>query len=391
MTLEEAIEWVESTLESKTGKQLTTSEKGILKAAWEDEPYSAVADSLYMSVGHIKDLASLFWKRLSDLLEEKVSKNNFRNLLLQRSATPTQFPREIAESDTYQTSDPKGNILIVDDLIENLHVLTEILSKQGYKVRSVTNGKMALKTVCNNPPDVILLDIKMPDIDGYQVCSTLKAEEETSDIPIIFLSALNEVFDKVKAFEVGGVDYITKPFQTEEVIARIQTHLTLQQQKRQLRQEIEQHQQTAEILYQSRALLASLLNSSRDGIAAMQAVRDMVNGEIEDFRYLLVNPVFAKILGKKRQELTSNSGQKKLLNQLIPGFFEKLVQVVETGEPLQQEFFFETDMKKKCYDLIAVKLGDGCSITVREMKDYGEAHSPNLPSNGSVKSKIFSN
>ena len=369
MTLEEAIEWVESTLESKTGKQLTAPEKGILKAAWEDEPYSAVADSLYMSVGHIKDLASLLWKRLSDLLEEKVTKNNFRYLLLQRSANSAESSLEIVDSDIYQTSEPKGNILIVDDFIENLHVLTEILTKQGYKVRSVTNGKMALRTVRNNPPDVILLDIKMPDMDGYEVCSTLKAEAETSDIPIIFLSALNEVFDKIKAFEVGGVDYITKPFQAEEVIARIQTHLTLQQQKHQLRQEIEKHQQTAEILYQSRALLASLLNSSRDGIAAMQAVRDMVTGEIEDFRYLLVNPVYAKILGKKREDFTSNLGQKQLLNQITTGLFDKFVQVVETGEPLAQEFCWETNMQKKCYDLIAVKLGDGFSITVREVKD----------------------
>ncbi|MBK1985993.1 response regulator [Sphaerospermopsis aphanizomenoides BCCUSP55] len=371
MNLEEAIEWVDLTLKSKTGKHLTVPEKEILKAAWENETYNAVADSLYMSVGHIKDLASLLWKRLSDLLEEKVTKNNFRHLLLQRSAISTQSSINIVENDTYQTENPKGNILIVDDLIENLHFLYDILTKQGYKVRSVTNGNMALRTVRNNPPDVILLDIKMPDIDGYQVCSMLKAEAETSDIPIIFLSALNEVFDKVKAFEVGGVDYITKPFQTEEVIARIQTHITLQQQKHQLRQEIEQHQQTAEILYQSRALLASLLNSSRDGIAAMQAVRDMITGEIEDFRYLLVNPIFARILGKKREELTNNLGQKQFLNQLIPGFFEQLVQVVETGERLEQDFFLETNMQKKCYELIAVKLGDGFSMTVREVKDYG--------------------
>jgi response regulator RpfG family c-di-GMP phosphodiesterase len=209
----------------------------------------------------------------------------------------------------------------------------------------------------------------MPEMDGYQVCSTLKADEETSDIPIIFLSALNEVFDKVKAFQVGGVDYVTKPFQPEEVIARIQTHLTLQQQKYELRQQIEQHQQTAEILYQSRALLASLLNSSRDGIAAMQSVRDLVTGEIEDFRYLLVNPIFAKLLGKKREELTSKSGQKKLLNRLAPGLFEKFVQVVETGEPLEQEFCWETDTQKKWYDLIAVKFGDGFSITVRKVRD----------------------
>jgi CheY-like chemotaxis protein len=371
MTFEEATQWVDSTLESKTGKKLTVPEKEILKAAWENETYNAVADSLYMSVGHIKDLASLLWKRLSDLIGEKVTKSNFCHLLLQRNAASTQSFINIVENDTYQTEDPKGNILIVDDLIENLHFLYDILTKQGYKVRSVTNGNMALRTVRNNPPDVILLDIKMPDIDGYQVCSILKSDEDTADIPIIFFSALNEVFDKVKAFQFGGVDYITKPFQTEEVIARIQTHLTLQQQKRQLRQEIEQHQQTAEILYQSRALLASLLNSSRDGIAAMQAVRDMVTGEIEDFRYLLVNPVFAKLLGKKREDFTSNLGQKKLLNQLIPGFFDKLVQVVETGERLEQDFFWETNMQKKCYDLIAVKLGDGFSMTVREVKDYG--------------------
>lgn len=369
MTLEEALEWVESTLESKTGKQLTPPEKQILKAAWDNETYNAVAESLYMSVGHIKDLASLLWKRLSDLLDEKVTKNNFRRLLLERSATPTLTSQEIEDSAPYHTEDPKGNILIVDDLIENLHFLNDILTKQGYKVRSVTNGTMALRTVRNHPPDVILLDIKMPDIDGYQVCSTLKSDEETSDIPIIFLSALNEVFDKVKAFQVGGVDYITKPFQPEEVIARIETHLTLQQQKYELRQQIEQHQQTAEILYQSRSLLASLLNSSKDGIAAMQAVRDLITGEIEDFRYLLVNPVFAKLLGKKREELTSKAGQKKLLNRLAPGLFEKFVQVVETGEPLAKELGWETDTGKKFYDLIAVKFGDGFSITVRDVTE----------------------
>lgn len=368
MTLEEALEFVEYTLEAKTGKQLTTPEKQILKAAWDNETYNAVAESLHMSVGYIKDLAYPLWQRLSNLLGKKVTKNNFRRLLLEQSATPTHAPPQIADSDADRTEDSKGNILIVDDLIENLHFLNDLLTKQGYRVRSVTNGNMALRSARNNPPDLILLDIKMPDIDGDQVCSTLKADEETSDIPIIFLSALTEVFDKVKAFQVGGVDYITKPFQPEEVIARIQTHLTIQQQKRQLRQEIEQHQQTAAILYQSRALITSLLNSSRDGIAAGEAVRDLITGEIEDFRYLLVNPVFAKLLGKKREDLTSHAGQKKLLNQLAPGLFEKFVLLVETGEPLEQEFCWETDTQKKRYNLIAVKLGDGFAITVREVR-----------------------
>lgn len=206
----------------------------------------------------------------------------------------------------------------------------------------------------------------MPDLDGYQVCKILKSQQLTSEIPVIFLSAEDDVVEKVKAFEVGGFDYITKPFHPEELIIRIQNQLTIQQQKHQLRQEIEQNQQTAESLYQSRALLASLLNSSKDGIAAMQAVRDLITGEIEDFRYLLANPIFAKLLGKKREELTSQPVQKKLLNRLIPGLFEKFVQVVETGELLEQEFCCETDTEKKCYDLTIVKLGDGFLITLRD-------------------------
>lgn len=206
----------------------------------------------------------------------------------------------------------------------------------------------------------------MPDLDGYQVCKALKSEPITSEIPVIFLSAGDDVVEKIKAFEVGGFDYITKPFHPEELIIRIQNQLTIQQQKHQLRQEIEQHQQTATSLYQSRTLLASLLNNSKDGIAAMEAVRNLISGEIEDFRYLLVNPIFAKLLGKKREELTSQPVQKKLLNRLIPGLFEKFVQVVETGELLEQEFCCETDTEKKCYDLIAVKLGDGFSITLRD-------------------------
>ena len=370
MTREEALLFIEATLEAKTGKQLSAPEKEIFKAAWSKETYNSVADSLYLSSGHIKDLASVLWQHLSDALGEKVTKNNLRRLVEKLSGTPTLAPEKIEEIETYQNEEAKGSILIVDDLIENLRFLTDVLSKQGYKVRSVTNGIMALRSVRNNPPDVILLDIIMPDIDGYQVCQTLKADEETAEIPVIFLSALNEVLDKVKAFQIGGVDYITKPFQPEEVIARIQTQLTIQQQKHQLRQEIERHQQTAEIVYQSRALLASLLNNSRDGIAAMQAVRDITTGEIEDFRCLVINPVLAKLFGKKREDLMGKLVLKKLLNQLAPELFDSLVQVVETGEPLEQEFYWNSDEFEKWYYLIAVKFGDGFSITVRDITEF---------------------
>lgn len=151
MTFEEALLLVESTLDAKTGKQLTAPEKQILNAAWDNKTYSAVAESLYMSVGHIKDLASLLWKRLSDLIGEKVTKNNFRRLLSEQGTPSTLTSEQIEASDTCSSENLKGNILIVDDLIENLHFLTDILTKQGYKVRSVTNGKMALRTAHNTP------------------------------------------------------------------------------------------------------------------------------------------------------------------------------------------------------------------------------------------------
>ncbi|MGB3263083.1 MAG: response regulator [Microcoleus sp.] len=375
MTFEEALEFIESALESKTSKPLSLLEKKILEAAWQNATYSVIADSLYLSTGHIKDLAAVLWQRLSDVMGEKATKNNFRSLLEKQSSTSAgaftqsdrQFVYQSQESDINELENSPGNILIVDDLPENLRFLTEILTKHGYKVRCVTNGTMALRTVRNHLPDAILLDIKMPDMDGYQVCEALKNDEKTSEIPIIFLSALDQVFDKVKAFKVGGVDYISKPFQPEEVLVRLETQVTIGHQKRQLKEAIERHQQTAEIAYQSRALLANLLNSSLDGIAAVEAVRADMAGEIEDFRCLVVNPVFARLLGKKRTELAGEPVLKKLLDRLIPQLFELLVEVVETGESLAGEVHLESDDIGKCCYVTAVKLGDGCSITIRDI------------------------
>jgi len=135
-------------------------------------------------------------------------------------------------------SSPKGNILIVDDSLANLRLLTQMLAKRGYEVRPLTNGLQALEAARLMPPDLILLDIMMPEIDGYEVCERLKADSQTRDIPVIFISALDETQDKVKAFTVGGVDYIPKPFQVEEVLARVETHLALRNLQRSLQQEI---------------------------------------------------------------------------------------------------------------------------------------------------------
>ena len=123
---------------------------------------------------------------------------------------------------------PKNNILIVDDTPENLSVLRKLLTDKGYQVRPALNGEVALKAVQNQPPDLILLDIMMPGMDGYEVCKILKSEQDTAAIPVIFISALTEVEGILKAFQAGGVDYITKPFRPEEVLARVQTHLALQ-------------------------------------------------------------------------------------------------------------------------------------------------------------------
>jgi len=367
ITFEEALAWVEFILQSKIDKQLTEVEKAILKAAWEQETYNKVADDLYLSVGYIKDLASQLWKCMSNLLETKVTKSSFRYLLLERSTTIAYILPEIQPSNIYQQEEYKGNILIVDEIINNLDFLTYTLKKQGYKVQNFTDSNLALIAVRNNRPDVILLEVNRPESNGYQLCSTLKSDEATSDIPVIFFSSSNELFDKVKAFKVGGVDYITKPYQPEEVVARIQAKLNLQQQKFLLRQEIQQQQKNTEMLRQFRAFLTSVFNNSKDGIAVIEAVRDALTGEIKDFHYLLVNPIFAKLLDKKREDFISKLGQQKRLNRLVPGLFEEFVQVVETGETLEQKFCCKTDTQKKCYDLIAIKLGDGISITVREV------------------------
>ncbi|MBW4615387.1 MAG: EAL domain-containing protein [Desmonostoc vinosum HA7617-LM4] len=153
----------------------------------------------------------------------------------------------------YQRLDPdKKDILIVDDLADNLRVLSSLLTREGYKVRKALNWQMALIACQTVLPDLILLDIMMPEIDGYEVCKRFKSWDLTADIPVIFISALDDVFDKVKAFKIGGVDYITKPFEVQEVLARVQNQLALraaQQEILNLNIELEQRvkQRTGEL------------------------------------------------------------------------------------------------------------------------------------------------
>lgn len=136
-------------------------------------------------------------------------------------------------------SPSETNILIVDDTPDNLRLLTKILESQGYIIRKSLNGRMALQAAYRHPPDLILLDINMPEMNGYEVCQQLKASKTTDHIPIIFISALDQINDKVQAFEIGGQDYITKPFQELEVLMRVRNQLLIKQQHQQL---LEQNQ-----------------------------------------------------------------------------------------------------------------------------------------------------
>jgi len=128
----------------------------------------------------------------------------------------------------------QADILIVDDTPANLRLLSQMLVDHGYGVRALTSGARALESVKIAPPDLVLLDIRMPEMDGYQVCERLKSDQNTCEIPVLFISALDDIQDKVKAFNVGGLDYITKPFQIEEVLARVETHLALRELQTQL-------------------------------------------------------------------------------------------------------------------------------------------------------------
>ncbi|WP_434686543.1 hybrid sensor histidine kinase/response regulator [Pseudanabaena minima] len=155
--------------------------------------------------------------------------------------------------DQFENSQQINNasVLIVDDTIYNIQLLSLMLVRQGYKVQQATSGLEALDQVNQLLPDIILLDIRMPDINGYEVCTRLKSNPLTKDIPIIFISSIEEPSEKVEAFSVGGVDYISKPFQLIEVLARIETHLRLCSLQKKLQEQNEQLQLSAEVLSRS--------------------------------------------------------------------------------------------------------------------------------------------
>ena len=209
----------------------------------------------------------------------------------------------------------RKDILIVDDMPGNLRVLSAMLIEKGYKVRKALDGQMAIIACQTHPPDLILLDIMMPELDGYQVCERLKQLDKVCDIPVIFLSALDNAVDKVKAFKVGGADYITKPFEIEEVLARIENQLTIKH-------------------------LQNSLTAQNERLQLLNAELRRSNAELEQFAYAashdLQSPLqtiigYARIMGIKYKTVLDGDGESYLnnifeagmrMNQLIKDLLE---------------------------------------------------------------------
>jgi putative two-component system response regulator len=137
----------------------------------------------------------------------------------------------------------QGKILAVDDTPASLKLLTDILNAEGYEVRAAINGELALRSAISNPPELVLLDIRMPEMDGFEVCRRLKAQPETSQVPVIFVSALTDTDEKVRGFELGAVDFVTKPYQREELLARVRTHLEVDRLRNHLEEVVDERTQ----------------------------------------------------------------------------------------------------------------------------------------------------
>lgn len=171
-------------------------------------------------------------------------------------------------SATISTAQDKGTILIVDDMPENLKMLDNLLSAEGYNVRPSTSGILALNSVKHHLPDLVLLDINMPEMDGYEVCKQLKSDNMTVDIPVVFLSSADDINRRIKGLELGAVDYITKPFNTREILLRINTQLQFQESRKKLKKQnlyLEkmanlQQRRTQMICHDMKGLLTSILS-----------------------------------------------------------------------------------------------------------------------------------
>ncbi len=230
-------------------------------------------------------------------------------------------------------------ILVVDDNLASLRLLTVILEHQGYIVRPSSSGRLALRSVATKVPDLILLDVKIPDLDGYEICRRLKSDEQSRKVPVIFISALGETAEKVEGFQAGGVDYITKPFEAEEVLARVGTHLRLRELTEHLEQEV--CQRTVELTManeQLRQTSQRLERTLKFTEALLSAIPNPVFYKDREGRYLGCNRAFTEIMG-----VTSDQIMGKTVLELWPSeqaevYHQKDLTLM--NEPVRQVYEF---------------------------------------------------
>lgn len=265
-------------------------------------------------------------------------------------------------STSSDNSTSKGSILIVDDTPNNLHLLSNMLIEQGYDVRSAINGPVALMAVNKIQPDLILLDINMPKMNGFEVCERLKADKKTQAIPIIFLSAMDETLDKVQAFRVGGVDYITKPFQIEEVIVRVERQLEL------TRLQVALHEAKVDAL---RALEQEKeLNRLKSEFVSMIS---------HDFRTPLTTiQACAELIRHSSHQLSPDT-QKRYFDKIdlsVEHMLDLLDEILLIGSIEAGGVQFQpslTNLNQFCYDLIeTIQVGDGMQHEIRLTTNCGD-------------------
>ena len=239
---------------------------------------------------------------------------------------------------TDQSTKKPASILVVDDRSENLELLVQILQKEGYNVRPTLSAQLALGAVTYTRPDLILLDIRMPEMDGFQLCRRLKAAQDTQDIPIIFISALEDIDEKVKAFKVGGVDYITRPFQKAEVSARVRTHLELDQMRRQMEglvqqrtQELQNKTERLEIEVKARQAATARLKASEQNYRLLvENIHEVFWIGSKDWKKIhYISPAYEKVWGRSCESLYADP--KSWMDSVEHQDLEKVTKVVESA------------------------------------------------------------
>jgi two-component system sensor histidine kinase/response regulator len=225
----------------------------------------------------------------------------------------------------------RGKILIIDDTPYNLKILSHLLTEKGHEVRKALNEEMALMAIKTDPPDLILLDILMPDVDGYQICEQLKASKTTADIPIIFLTAVDDVDSKVKAFALGGVDYITKPFHFGEILARVETQLTLR------------------FFQKTLALKNQQLQQQNQHLQKMNADLQKTNADLREFAYRVSEHLKFPLQGILENIQGLFSKYQDLMDDETNGYINQTIQLTQRMKQLINHLFeyFNSSQKNR--------------------------------------------